>query len=80
MGAAQVYVIGKGDLAVPRKVAAEHVLGDSWIVTAGLADGDRIITQGLGKLKPGKPVRPAPETAPQAPGGALHRISAGKTD
>ena len=64
-GRAQVFVVGKGDTAEKRAVSAERTLGDAWVVTGGLRPGDRVITQGLGKIKPGGPVKPVPETAPQ---------------
>jgi membrane fusion protein (multidrug efflux system) len=67
-GNAQVFVVGPGNKAVARTVTAEHTRGDAWIVTAGLRDGDRVITQGLGKVRPDQPVKPVPETAPQTPG------------
>ena len=79
-GEAQVYVLGADNKAEIRAVTAEHTLGDSWVVTAGLKDGDRIITQGLGKVKADKPVNPVPESAPQTVGrgGGQHGHGAGK--
>ncbi|WP_423142893.1 efflux RND transporter periplasmic adaptor subunit [Parablastomonas sp. CN1-191] len=67
-GAAQVYVVGADNKAVRRTVTATATSGANWIVTAGLNPGDKLITQGLGKVKPGQPVKPVPETAPQVPG------------
>ncbi|MDE2597770.1 MAG: efflux RND transporter periplasmic adaptor subunit [Sphingomonadales bacterium] len=74
-GNAQVYVVGAGNKAEARTVTADRTLGDAWVVSAGLKDGDRVITQGIGKLRPGQPVKPVPESAPQRlrtspPGGA----------
>lgn len=66
-GNPQVYVVGPGNKAVARSVTADHTLGDSWVVTSGLKNGDRVITQGLGKIKPNQLVKPVPETASQAP-------------
>ena len=66
-GAAEVFVVGPGDKAILRKVTAENTLGGDWIVTAGLQDGDRLITQGLGKVRPNQVVKPVAETAPQRP-------------
>jgi membrane fusion protein (multidrug efflux system) len=66
-GNAEVYLVGPGNKAVIRQVTAERTLGDSWIVTAGLRNGDRVITQGLGKVKANQPVKPVPEGAPQKP-------------
>jgi len=66
-GNATVLLVGPGNRAVARKVVAERTAGDAWVVTSGLADGDRLITQGLGKITAGKPVRPVAEDAPQMP-------------
>jgi membrane fusion protein (multidrug efflux system) len=64
-GNAQVYVLGEGGKAVPRPVTAERTQGEDWVVTAGLKDGDRVITQGIGKLRPNQPVKAVPEASPQ---------------
>lgn len=66
-GNAQVYVVGPGNKAVPRTVVADHTQGDFWIVTQGLKRGDRVIIQGLGKVRANQPVKPVPETSPQRP-------------
>jgi membrane fusion protein (multidrug efflux system) len=34
-------------------------------VTDGLNPGDKVITQGANKARPGQPVKPAPASAPQ---------------
>jgi membrane fusion protein (multidrug efflux system) len=65
MGRATVFVVGKGNKAELRKVEAERTMGDQWVVTSGLADGDKLITQGVGKFKPGGDIRPVPDTTPQ---------------
>ncbi|MDB5694527.1 MAG: efflux transporter periplasmic adaptor subunit, partial [Sphingomonas bacterium] len=49
-GAATLYVVGRGDRAVQRTVTADRTQGQYWVVTAGLQPGDRVITQGLGRL------------------------------
>jgi membrane fusion protein (multidrug efflux system) len=77
-GMAQVYVVGPDNKAIRRAVATERTQGDAWVVTGGLKDGDRIITQGLGKVRPGQPVKPVPEGAPQG-GGKPKGRSPGKT-
>ncbi len=64
-GVAQVFVVGPDNKAVRRPVMTERAQGDAWVVTGGLKDGDRIITQGVGKVKPGQPVKPVPESAPE---------------
>ncbi len=66
-GNARVFVVGPGNKAVAREVVAERTLGANWIVTSGIKNGDRVITQGLGKFREDQPVKPVPETASQAP-------------
>ncbi|MDT7933522.1 MAG: efflux RND transporter periplasmic adaptor subunit [Sphingomonadaceae bacterium] len=57
-GRATVILIGPGDKAVLREVSAERTIGDRWLVTKGLAPGDRVIVEGLQRVKPGQTVRP----------------------
>jgi membrane fusion protein (multidrug efflux system) len=59
-GEATVLIVGPGDKAVRRVVAADRTVGDQWVVTSGLNAGDRVIVEGLGKIKPGQAVRPVP--------------------
>ena len=65
-GAASVYVV-EGKKAVQRKVVAATTQGAFWVVTSGLQPGEKVITQGLGNVRPDKAVRPVPATAPQEP-------------
>jgi membrane fusion protein (multidrug efflux system) len=67
-GSAFVYIVGPGNKAARRKVAAERTFGTNWIVTSGLKAGDKVITQGLANLKQGDKVRPVPQNAPQRVG------------
>ena len=64
-GNATVLLVGPGNRAVLRKVTAPRTEGAFWVVTAGLAAGDKVITQGTARARPGQPIRPVPETAPQ---------------
>jgi membrane fusion protein, multidrug efflux system len=50
-GNATLYVVGPGDRAVQRTVKADRTQGQFWVVTEGLNSGDRVITQGLGRLQ-----------------------------
>jgi membrane fusion protein (multidrug efflux system) len=68
-GDATVLVVGADNRATPRQIQADRTIGDKWLVTAGLAAGDRVITEGLGKVKAGQRVRPVPAgTPPSRPG------------
>ncbi len=57
-GSAYVFVVGKDNKAQRRKVTAERSYGANWVVTAGLKQGDKVITQGLNGLKQDAAIRP----------------------
>ena len=64
-GEASVFVVDAGNKAAERKVKADRTLGSDWVVTEGLKPGDKVIVQGLAKIKPGAPVKPVPASKPQ---------------
>jgi len=57
-GNATALVIGADDQAEQRQVIADRTVGDQWLVSSGLAAGDRLVIEGLGKIRPGQKVRP----------------------
>jgi membrane fusion protein (multidrug efflux system) len=66
-----VLVVGWDDKVVQKRVSADSLRGPYWIVTEGLADGDRIIVSGIPNARPGSPVvavayQPQGESAPAA--------------
>ncbi|OAT33879.1 membrane fusion protein of RND family multidrug efflux pump [Buttiauxella brennerae ATCC 51605] len=56
-GDASAMVIGKEDKVEVRNITATQAIGDKWLVTDGLKDGDRVIVTGLQKVKPGVQVK-----------------------
>jgi membrane fusion protein, multidrug efflux system len=64
-GNATLFVVGPGNRAVQRTVVAERTQGPYWVVTQGLAPGEKVITQGTANLKDGAPIKPVPASAPQ---------------
>ena len=56
-GEAQALVVNADNKVEARIVRAEQSTGDKWVVTEGLAAGDRVIVEGLQKVKPGVPVQ-----------------------
>jgi membrane fusion protein (multidrug efflux system) len=64
-GNATVWVVGPGNKAVQRTVVADRTQGAYWVVTSGLASGEKVITQGTANLIPGAAIKPVPQTAPQ---------------
>lgn len=55
-GQAIVMVVGADDAVEARSIKAERSIGDQWVVTEGLAAGERIIVEGLQKVRPGTKV------------------------
>jgi len=55
-GNATALVVGAGDKVEPRTVVTDRAIGDRWLVTSGLAAGDKLIVEGLNKIGPGMPV------------------------
>lgn len=69
-GNAVVMVVGAGNTIEPRTLTAPRTIGDNWLVTAGLARGDRVIVEGAQNLQPGTPVKAVrwtPKAAANAP-------------
>ncbi len=64
-GNATLWIVGPGNKAVQRTVAADRTQGAFWVVTAGLAPGEKVITQGMANLTPGAAIKPVPQSAPQ---------------
>lgn len=67
-GSAFVYLVGKDNKAMRRKVKADRTLGAFWVVSDGLKAGDRVITQGLGNLRQGQDIRPVAASSTQRVG------------
>ena len=64
-GNARVYVLSADNKAIARAITTSRTVGTNWVVTGGLKQGDKVITEGLGKLKPNQPVKPVPAGSPQ---------------
>lgn len=57
-GAATVYVIDAAGKAQLRPIAVARTVGQHWLVTGGLKAGERVIVEGLQKVRPGGAVKP----------------------
>ena len=80
-GAKTVLVVGEGDKVAQRTVTLREPYQEFYIVTAGLKAGERVIVEGIQKVRPGMKVKPElrpvedkkPSTGtvpPQSPSGA----------
>jgi len=63
-GNAYALLVNAGGKVEQRKIAIDRALGDRWLVSEGLAECDRVIVEGLQKIRPGMPVKPVPYEAP----------------
>ena len=72
-GNALVMVVNAESKVEARPVQVVQSLGSDWVVTSGLAAGERIIVEGLQKVRPGAPVQ-----AQEAGTGAPAATPAGK--
>jgi len=58
-----VLVVGADDTVTAKRVEIVSTSGVNWVVSSGLADGDRVVVSGLMMARPGTKVRPVPEDA-----------------
>ena len=64
MGRQTVYVVDAGNKVVARAVTATTWTGANVLIGAGLQPGERVVVDGIQKIRPGMTVRPTPLTAP----------------
>jgi membrane fusion protein (multidrug efflux system) len=65
---AYVLAVGSDGKVLRKNVDAEHNQGANWIVTTGVAPGDKVIVSGIQRAQPGQPVKAVPWTPEAAPG------------
>jgi membrane fusion protein (multidrug efflux system) len=53
-----VLVLDGKNKVQQRKIKTSRLIGSRWLVTDGLAAGDRVIVQGMEKAIPGATVKP----------------------
>lgn len=57
-GLPQAWVVDKNNKAQLRQLKIDRAVGNNWLITEGLKDGDRLIVQGLQNMHNGVSVRP----------------------
>ena len=55
-GDSYAWVVDEAGKAQMRMVVIDRAVGNKWLVSSGLAVGDRVIVEGLQRLRPGVPV------------------------
>ena len=63
-GLFQVAVVGPGDKIEIRPVQTGDRIGSLWIIEKGLSAGDRVVVEGIQKVKPDMVVNPKPAAEP----------------
>ncbi|GGA14720.1 efflux RND transporter periplasmic adaptor subunit [Dyella caseinilytica] len=66
---AYALVVGKDGNVAQKRVSADNMRGNDWVVTSGLETGDQVIVSGIQVVKPGAPAKATPWTPDQAPAG-----------
>jgi membrane fusion protein (multidrug efflux system) len=66
-----VLVVDDKGMAQPRPVQVGEWAGEDWVISDGLKPGERVIVDGVVKVRPGMPVKiaetpPAPQAAAPA--------------
>jgi membrane fusion protein, multidrug efflux system len=78
-GLKSVYIVSAEDKAEPRQIVASHRLANDWVVDSGLNPGDRVVVEGVGKVRPGAQVKPVMIAPVANPAGGGPVPSAPKT-
>jgi membrane fusion protein (multidrug efflux system) len=68
-GNASAMVVAANGTVEQRAVELDRSVGDRWLVKSGLVEGDRIIVEGLQKIRPGMPVEATETTRAEAESG-----------
>jgi membrane fusion protein (multidrug efflux system) len=64
LGNATVMLVDADGKALAQPIQAGQAVGSNWLVIKGLKAGDRLIVEGLQRVKPGMPVRAVPAGSP----------------
>ena len=60
-------IVDSADKVEKRRISLERTIGDQWLVSSGLAPGDRVIVEGMQKARPGAKVKAVPFDAGRNP-------------
>jgi membrane fusion protein (multidrug efflux system) len=74
-----VFVVNANDKVGRKDVVATDSLGNNWIVTQGLANGDQIMVTGVQMVREGAPVKPVAWQPPAAAPGTTTAVAAPST-
>jgi len=77
-----VMMVDGSDKVQQRTITVDRPIGDRWLVASGLAPGERVIVEGIQKVRSGSSVKVIPFNADgkDSPGAAKKAQPAGKTE
>jgi membrane fusion protein (multidrug efflux system) len=61
-------LVGPGEKIQQRMLTLDRAIGNQWLVSSGLAPGDRVLVEGMQKVRPGTPVKVVPLAAARPEG------------
>jgi len=73
-GTPLAFIVDSGGKVQQRMLRLDRAIGDKWLVTSGLGPGDRVIVEGLQRVRPGASVKEVPFDAAQKRGEGLQGI------
>ncbi|NTU96770.1 MAG: efflux RND transporter periplasmic adaptor subunit [Chlorobiaceae bacterium] len=56
-GSVSVWVVGKDGKVNPRTIVVTEIIGDRWLVSGGLKEGEKVVYEGVMKIRPGMDVK-----------------------
>ncbi len=68
-GDAVVLVVGDDNRVAERMITTARVIGNDWLIDTGLRAGERVVLDGLQKVRPGAEVKPVEVSAEQSSAG-----------
>lgn len=77
-GEPYALVVGADGKVATRPVDLDRAIGDRWLVTGGLAAGDRLVVEGQQRARPGDVVKPVAWTPAAAPAGSAPALTGAK--
>jgi membrane fusion protein, multidrug efflux system len=54
------YIVDKDSMVQQKQLTLDRAIGNEWLVSSGLEQGDRVIIEGISKVKPGISVKAVP--------------------
>jgi membrane fusion protein, multidrug efflux system len=67
-GGYEVAVVGPDNKVIIKTVTVGDRVGKDWVIPDGLKPGEKVIAEGIQKVRPGAQVNPKPFSAQQAKG------------